>query len=235
MSQVHYAPDCLLSKLATSSQAENIKLSTVLWGIWFWRNKRVWEDKLVNADLAMDLSFNSFFEWRKARLKERYVGTVHREGSVKNDHKWCPPPQVGYVFDRMVASDQNGRFIKAKVLTLSCPATVLEAESIGVREALSWVIQRGDDSVIIESDSLLTVRALHGKKSYLLEVGHVIEHCKWLLQSVALGIGVTHIRKQANKVAHSLARIPCSINCFHVFTSPPSQLLETLQNDFSNE
>lgn len=86
----------------------------------------------------------------------------------------------------------------------------------------------------METDSLDTVRALRGEKDNMLEVGHIIDHCKLLLQEL-VGVSVSHIRRQANKVAHSLARIPCSINCPHVFTSPPTLLLETLSNDFSLE
>ena len=245
MSQVYSAPEWLLSKLDTSNQAESVKLTTVLWGIWFWRNKKVWEDKSVTAEIAMELSFNNVNEWRKARTKVKPAGTETCQSDVTRERKWSAPPSGllkinvdASIFPEadtfsvgMVMRDQNGMFVEAKVIALPCPATVMEAESIGVKEALSWAIQRGDDCVIIESDSLLTVRALQGNKSYLLEVGHVVEQCKLLLQS-APGFVVTHIRKQANKVAHSLARIPCSINCFHVFTSPPSQLLETLKNDF---
>ena len=119
-------------------------------------------------------------------------------------------------------------------MTMPCPATVLEAESIGVREALTGVMQRGDDNVVIETDSLLTASALQNKKTYLLEVGHVLDHCKGVLKS-APGIMVTYIRKQANKVAHRLSRIPCSLNCSLVFTSPATHLLETIMNDVSNE
>lgn len=126
--------------------------------------------------------------------------------------------------------DHDGRFVEAKVLALARPASVFEAESIGVRESLSWIMQRGDANVLIELDSLLAVRALQQQKVYLQEVGHVVNECVTLLQSMS-GTVVTHIRKQANKVAHSLARIPCELNSFIVFLSPPSILLETLVSD----
>lgn len=115
--------------------------------------------------------------------------------------------------------------------SLSPPRIII---TFGVREALSWVLQRGDGNTIIETDSYLAVRAIQGKKNYMVEVGHVVDDCKQLIQ-LAPGLVVTHIRKQANKVAHNLARFPCSCNCFYVLTSPPTQLLETFMSDFSNE
>lgn len=118
-------------------------------------------------------------------------------------------------------------------MSLPRPATVLEAESIGVREALSWTIQCGETQGIIETDSLLKVRALHGRKRYLVEVGHVFEDCKGLLKSHP-GFVVFYVRRQANKVAHEIARHPCIVNCSNVFTSPPDHLLETIMKDCAN-
>ncbi|XP_074368461.1 uncharacterized protein LOC141708634 [Apium graveolens] len=131
----------------------------------------------------------------------------------------------------MVLRDGSGEFIEGRKLALPYPATVLEAESMGVREALSWVMSRQERRVIVETDSLLTVRAVLGKQEYALEIGHVIEHCKLLLQLLP-EVSVSFVRKQANKLAHSLARIPCSIYCYNVFTSLPTHLLETIANDF---
>lgn len=203
---------------------------------------------MVTAELAMELCWKTVQEWKRARRKETTSTPENVSPKVTSIRKWCPPPQGmlklnvdASVFSQsdsfsvgMVMGDHRGSFVEAKIAALPCPATVLEAESIGVKEALSWIMQRGDANVIIETDSLLTVRALQGKKNYKLEVGHVIDHCKWQLQS-APGLVVSHIRKQANKAAHRLARLPCSINCFHVFTSPPTRLLETIMDDFSND
>ncbi|KAL8134195.1 hypothetical protein AgCh_009302 [Apium graveolens] len=179
-SQVFFALDWLLNKLETSNYDESIKLPTVLWGIWLWRNKKIWVDKIVSADTVMELSFNTVHEWRKARKQEEPSSTSRSNA------------------DGIVVRDHNGMFIEAKVMSLPRSATILEAKSIGVREDLSWIIQRGDEQGIIESDSLLTIRALQGKKKYLLEVGHVEDSCKSLIQSI-LGFVFSYARKQANK------------------------------------
>lgn len=64
-------------------------------------------------------------------------------------------------------------------------ASVLKAEAVGVREALSWIkdmhMQR--DEVVVESDSQLTVKAIQGDSLNFLEAGEVIEDCKLILQS----------------------------------------------------
>lgn len=85
----------------------------------------------------------------------------------------------------MVIRSHNGDFVEAKVTTLPRPNTVLEAESIGIREALSWVLQRGEQKLIVESDLLLSVRAVQHKKnrtiSWRLGMSLKIARCSSIL------------------------------------------------------
>lgn len=118
-------------------------------------------------------------------------------------------------------------------MSLPCPSTVLEAESIGVREALSWVMDRGDKNVIVESDSLLTVNTVGNKHNYLLEVGYIIDWCREILQ-LKPTFSIPYVRKQANKIAHGLSKLPCSIYCSNVISSPPTHPVETLLKDLSD-
>ena len=86
--------------------------------------------------------------------------------------------------------------------------------------------------VEIESDSLLAVKALHDSQENLLEVGHILNACKLILNSKS-GYSVSFVKRQANGVAHLVAKLPCSLNCQKVFMSPPDVLLETLLYDIS--
>ena len=53
-SMVEFAPEWLLHKLNTATAEELMKICVVLWGIWYWRNKKVWDDKMVTPAFAMD-------------------------------------------------------------------------------------------------------------------------------------------------------------------------------------
>ena len=119
------------------------------------RNKKVWEDRIVPANTAMELAFNTVHEWRKARKQEEPASTNRSNADSLSNRKWRPLPQGmlkvnvdASVFPQseifsvgMVVRDHNGMFIAAKVMSLPRPGTILEAESIGVREALSWIMQ----------------------------------------------------------------------------------------------
>lgn len=109
---------------------------------------------------------------------------------------------------------------------------MFEAECLGVQEALLWILSREERRVVLETDSLLTVNAIRNVNNNMLEVGHVIDQCKTFL-GVLPEVSVKHICKQANKVAHGLARLPCLVNRCNVLTSPPTHLLDTFVLDAS--
>lgn len=71
MNSVEYTPDWLLDKLFNASGEELNKICVTLWGIWIWRNKRVWENQSGSAALAIDSSLNVVLEWRKARNRNQ--------------------------------------------------------------------------------------------------------------------------------------------------------------------
>lgn len=57
MITVENVPDWLLQRLTNAPSEEVIKVCIVLWGIWFWKNKKVRENKCVSPDFAMEESF----------------------------------------------------------------------------------------------------------------------------------------------------------------------------------
>ena len=251
-SQVEVAQEWLLQKLSTANMDELLKICVVLWGIWYWRNKKVWDGKLVTSKFAMDSSFRLHAEWVQARKKADAASVDGREEMRIADKpctRWIPPatgtlklnvdasvfPGANQFNIGMVLRNHAGEFITAKNQNFAGEVSVFEAEAVGVREALSWLkdMQRQEDEVIIESDSQLTVRAIHTNNLNYLEIGEVIESCKQLLRSFCR-VSLVFIRKNANKVAHELARIPCLVNSHNIFTSPPTCLLEALSFDCLN-
>lgn len=86
--------------------------------------------------------------------------------------------------------------------------------------------------ILIETDSLLTVHAIKSKQRNYLEVGKVIEDCCQQLLYMTEAT-IRFVRKQANKIAHEIARIPYLANCHNIFTSPPICLLETILYNIS--
>lgn len=113
-------------------------------------------------------------------------------------------------------------------------ASVMEAETTGIEEALLWIVSKGVTNVCIESDSLLAVQAVNGSTRFQLEVGHIIELCRSILASRA-DVNVQHVRRLANRTAHCMARIPCALNSMISIMIPPRNVLDSVMYDASFE
>lgn len=87
-SEVENANDWLLGKISSASAEEVAKICIVLWGVWFWRNKRVWENKIITSAFAMDNSFKFYSEWLAAKEKQMASLPSNKHGVQKPVIKW---------------------------------------------------------------------------------------------------------------------------------------------------
>lgn len=88
----------------------------------------------------------------------------------------------------------------------------------------------GFKNVDVESDSLLAVKAVNGNVGYQQGVGHIIDNCRMYLADRD-DVRINHIRRLANRAAHSMARFPSELNCFVDFSSPPRSVLDSMRYD----
>jgi len=99
--------------------------------------------------------------------------------------------------------------------------TVLEGEAVALLEALHFANANRWDRVVFESDSSILVQALsspgHGDSEFYVIVSSIIYQL-----SLHSNFEVKFVRRQANMVAHSLARAACSWVSHRMFDSYPS-------------
>lgn len=130
----------------------------------------------------------------------------------------------------MVVRDHTGVFLGGKKMKFEGCVSVWEAESVGVLEAVLWTRELPAQPIIMETDSLLSVNAIIRPNSNRLELGLILEHIRDFLDRNN-GLSIAFVRKQANKVAHKMARLPCMLNTYNIIMSPPVFLLETILYD----
>lgn len=130
----------------------------------------------------------------------------------------------------MVLRDYHGGFLGGKVMRFPGLVTVFEAEAMGVKEALARLAEKSYTQVIIETDSLMMVQALHKNIENYLEVSNILEACRLSIADMG-NVKIIHVKKLGNRAAHSMARVPCTVNSCNLFESPPQCLLETLMLD----
>lgn len=66
MREVDSFPYRLLNKIGEEPHYTILKIATVLWGIWFVRNKKLWENKSITPDVIVDLSLKQVLDWQIA-------------------------------------------------------------------------------------------------------------------------------------------------------------------------
>ena len=117
---------------------------------------------------------------------------------------------------------------------LKCFRDAMIAEAIGLREVLSWVVQRQIQNVQIELDAKEIVNAFNIRKEDVSELGIILLDC-YQLCNERHDILVSFVKRTTNVVAHQLARVA------H-FHASPCFCLETsgflgvfLANDLINE
>lgn len=111
-------------------------------------------------------------------------------------------------------------------------STVLEAESLGLLEAIKVAISNDMRDVMFETDSKVLSDALHTTSTLANEFGDLVSHCISLLVS-RNDFVVSYVRRQANKVAHSIARASLSNPSPHIFRDVPTTLYSLIMNEMN--
>lgn len=155
----------LLDMLCTQKMEVLSKLVSVLWGIWFFRNKVVWENKMVTAKVAVEWSFKLIQEWRQAKAKPVYAEVRKttqtatwkppQDGSFKLNVNASVFPNEDFFSVGLIMRDHTGGFIQGRTMKIAGKVSVLEAEATWVLKAFEWVHDLTFNNVDVETDSLL--------------------------------------------------------------------------------
>ena len=150
--------------------------------------------------------------------------------------KWCPPnPDMvkincdGATFKEqkklgigVVIRDSNGLVMASMSKLLPQQYTSLEIETLAASSALEFAAKLGFRQVTLETDSQVLSNALRHNSPYLFPLGLLIDdiRCNASLFNQLL---YSHVKREGNKVAHSLARYSIYISDFLVWmeTVPP--------------
>ncbi|PNX88586.1 trypsin/chymotrypsin inhibitor [Trifolium pratense] len=108
--------------------------------------------------------------------------------------------------------------------------SIIEGESLALLEALKALEQRGTSHVILETDSKSVVDAIHHLRGGSSEFSSIICHINKIL-SCNPNFKVKFIKRQANIVAHTLARAVISWSSRSTIESLPTCITCLLNNE----
>ena len=104
-----------------------------------------------------------------------------------------------------VVRDSMGVVLASLVKNIPLPQTVVDVEATATRRAILLVRDLNLSSIILEGDSEIIARAIQAEEQSLASYGNLIEETKLHANSF-LNFRISHVKRNRNFVAHSLAR-----------------------------
>ena len=220
------------------------KISVVLWAIWIQHNNRYWNGSHESAVRTVYLALEFLFDWISIQESAKTVSQVipfpvqqHWQrplpGFVKCNIDAAVFLEEGKSSWGIVVRDSQGLFLHAASRVVNDLFHVRELETLGLREALSWIKQLGFERVIFETDSLQVVQALQNRDVDFSEFGALIKDCLSLLQGKHY-FSMAFTKRQNNVAAHILARNAIRHIDFMIWNDPPVVIQTRLCTDAIN-
>ncbi|XP_074377686.1 uncharacterized protein LOC141719203 [Apium graveolens] len=205
----------VLKSGTVKQRAESV---TLFWAIWRARNDLVWNQKSSTVNKIVASAKQSLTQWILAQ--NRSYNTL-LQPQVKGDgvSYWVNPQlntfkvsvdpaifedreEVGF---GLVARDSDGRLIEPKAMIHSELVEPVLAETMGLKEALSWIEQMQWPQVTLESDCLVVVQAVRSSAPMRSHFGAFISECRNIMYRLN-NVELLFVTRSVNMVAHHLTR-----------------------------
>lgn len=215
------------------------RLLFLIWCVWRERNKRVWEDKALSVG---DLLFQSsawLFDFQFYRKK------VHVPGGYQRVVRW-KTPSVGWLKINMdgafsaseraggigiIIRDDLGTCVGGRYERIGDVSSLEQVEAFAGRCAIRLAQVSGLSPVVFETDSMILTLAVRQQSHTLSDLGPIYADIVDGLSTLP-GSLFHHVSRQANKVAHCLARYALLNNvCSSWGSSPPNFISDVLLKD----
>ena len=183
----------------------------VAWFIWNHRNRLRLNEKGLPSE--------KIFETAKAFLSDYQAKFPRKMKQPVERVKWQPPGEGlykinydGAVFNEsgeagigIIVRDARGEVIAALAEKLIYPGSVVVLESLAARRAVSFAMELGLSSSIIEGDSEVVFKALRNSDWHHSSIGEIVKDIVSIVGS-SRTFSFSHTRRQGNKSAHALAK-----------------------------
>ena len=93
---------------------------------------------------------------------------------------------------------------------------MIEVEALATRRGMELAVETGFRNIVLESDSQILITALREDFDSLASFGHLVKDIQFIASYLS-SINYTHVRRQCNGLAHSLARRAKNLSQSHVW------------------
>ncbi|GAU17471.1 hypothetical protein TSUD_340140 [Trifolium subterraneum] len=234
--------DILLFILQSLNKEQQEIFSVLLWSIWKRRNAKVWDNITESNTNVYERAQHLLTSWKQAQQTRSYANTPQ---PIQQRTNWEKPSQGRYkcnidasfssthnkVGIGMCIRDDQGRYVAAKTEWLEPILDVEIGEAMGLFSAVKWVDELRLSDVDFEMDCKRVVDCLHSSRTYNSDLGDILRDCRVILATNLVNSHVKFIRRQANEVAHRLAREATCLASFHIFIDIPTCIYDIIMNE----
>ncbi|GAU50953.1 hypothetical protein TSUD_411410 [Trifolium subterraneum] len=225
------AMDCIFAVCGNESSDTVGGVAMLLWCIWQNRNDKLWND---NVQMSRQIGIHAFDAWNDWYSVHK-LQSNNVSGTTKADLvRWEKPAldwvkcnvDVAFVSGSGRTSmglcfrNNSGHFMAGMTQWQQTVISSVEGEAWTLLLAMEEARHRGLDRVQFESDSKVLIEAIHMKRRGNSEFLSIVHDILSLMSSF-INFEVKFVRRQANLVAHTLARAVNSWASFHRFENIP--------------
>ena len=128
--------------------------------------------------------------------------------------------------------DHEEILMAAKMTRPTGPSDAFAVETLGCKEALSWLkTNKYPQVLVVESNSLLMVLTITKAIPYNTSMGNVLQDCMHILRSIPKS-SFAFVKRSVNRVAHLLARTSRSKLGDRGLVFYPSSFLDNVLNSY---
>ncbi|XP_024631302.1 uncharacterized protein [Medicago truncatula] len=127
--------------------------------------------------------------------------------------------------------DDEGTFVLATTVNFEGVYSVEVGEALGLFHAIQWLSDMQMDNIDFEVDSKITKDAFIARRDNISEFGHIVEASRSMFHSKFSNSRVEFVRRQANVVAHILARETTLIASAVVYYAIPNCIESSIINE----
>jgi ribonuclease HI len=193
------------------------RFATLVWTLWQNRINKVWQGEY---DCGRRVGIKAYQYWLEWMQVENYQHQRHGTNDQRQQQlQWQTPP-VGWfkcntdagfhdspnrTSTCWILRNYTGNFVMAGTAWYQGKCSIIEGKAMALLEAMKTMEQHGVSQVIFETDSKNVVDAIHNLRMGVSEFSSIICNIRHVL-ALNPNFVVKFIKRQANMVAHKLAR-----------------------------
>jgi len=233
----------LFQKLSTT-QIENIV--TIMWSIWKAINQKLWQHVSDSSVTILERAKHMLEGWRNANRKQSPTSqnptspvassSQHNLSNRDIEFKWRKPRSGRYKCNvdvsfsstsnrvglGMCIRDSEGNHVRSKTMWLTPLCSVDTGEALGLYHAIQWIHELQLANVDFEVDSKRVADYFNKGRGDVTEFGSIMDSSIQFCSTYLTNSHVEFIKRQANEVAHVLAKAITSSTHFCIFDVTPT-------------